>query len=76
MERYANRSGKSGVLAFEIAAEWIRVRFSDGSIYSYTNVSAGAANIEHMKQLAREGLGLNSFIVREVREKYAQKTRS
>ena len=75
MEHYANRNGNSGVAAYEAGADLIRVQFKDGAVYRYTYSSAGADNIEHMKQLARNGAGLNSFIMRNVRKAYAQKER-
>lgn len=75
MERYKNLSGDSGVVAYEIGPDFIRVRFSDGEIYLYNYASAGPHNIEHMKQLARSGQGLNSFINTTVRKAYARKER-
>ncbi len=71
MERYANRGGDSNIVAYEIEQSSIKVQFGDGSIYLYTSQSAGAANLEHMKQLAKAGQGLNSFINRVVRKRYA-----
>jgi hypothetical protein len=75
MERYKNLGGDSGVVGYEIGQDFIRVQFSDGSIYLYTYASAGSQNIEHMKQLARIGQGLNSFINKTVRKAYARKER-
>jgi hypothetical protein len=75
MERYRNLGGDSSVVAYEIGHDFIRVQFSDGAIYLYTYASAGSQNIEHMKQLARQGQGLNSFIIRNVRKAYARKER-
>jgi hypothetical protein len=75
VERYDNRSGNSGVAGYECGADFIRVQFSEGSIYRYTYGSAGAANIESMKRLARGGKGLSTFIATSVREKYASKER-
>lgn len=75
MERYANLGGDSGVVGYEIGNDFIRVQFSDGSVYLYTNASAGAENIEQMKRLARNGQGLNAFINRHVRKAYAQRER-
>ena len=60
---------------YEIGQDFIRVQFSDGSIYLYTYESAGPANIEEMKQLAELGHGLNSFINKNVRNLYAVKER-
>ena len=72
MQRYANLGGGSNVVGYEIGADWIKVQFGDGSIYPYTYQSAGASNIELMKQLAAAGQGLNSFIMRAVRYRYAR----
>ena len=75
MERYANRGGDSNVFAYEIEQSSMKVQFGDGSIYLYTSQSAGTVNLEHMKQLAKAGQGLNSFIGRVVRKGYASKLR-
>ena len=75
MERYRNRGGDSGIVAYEKGHSSITVKFSDGAVYLYTNQSAGSANIEYMKQLAIAGEGLNSFINRRVRKCYARKLR-
>ena len=75
MERYRNLGGDSGVAAYKIGPDLIRVRFSDRAIYLYTYASAGSRNIEHMKQLAQRGQGLNSFINTNVRNAYARKER-
>ena len=75
MERYANRSRNSGVVAYEIAADSITVKFRDGDKYLYTQQSAGADNVEHMKQLAIRGEGLSGFISATVRDQYARKFR-
>lgn len=75
MERYKNLGGDSGVVAYEIGPDFIRVQFSDGAIYLYTYASAGSHNIEQMKQLATRGQGLNTFINTTVRKAYARKER-
>lgn len=75
MERYRNLGGDSGVVAYELGNTSIKVQFRDGSVYLYTYESAGVSNIEHMKQLAVQGQGLNSFISRVVRKGYASKLR-
>lgn len=71
MERYKNLDGDSGVIAYETGPNYIRVQFSDRSIYLYTYESAGSQNIEYMKRLAENGEGLNAFINTTVRKKYA-----
>lgn len=65
MERYRNLNGDSGIAFYAIGDDHIWIEFASGSPYRkyrYTNASAGTGNIAHMKQLATEGRGLNSFI--------------
>lgn len=75
MEHYKNLGGNSGVTAYEIGEDSIKVQFRDGALYLYDYQSAGRSNIEHMKELAMAGRGLNSFISRVVRKGYASKLR-
>ena len=75
MEPYDDRGGDSGVVAYESGADFIRVQFQSGSIYLYTNESAGSATIAWMKMLATTGDGLSAFVSRHVRSKYASKER-
>jgi len=75
MERYRDIDGDSGVAEFENGPDFIRVKFKDGSVYLYTYASAGSNNIEQMKKLAVAGDGLNSFIIKNVRKRYAKKER-
>jgi len=75
MEHYKNLGGNSGVIAYEIGEDSIKVQFRDGALYLYDLQSAGRSNIEHMKELAMAGRGLNSFISRVVRKGYASKLR-
>lgn len=72
MERYKNLGGDSGVAEFEIGPDYIKVRFTSGSVYTYSNQSAGAAHIARMKQLAQSGHGLNSYIQTHVRNNYVR----
>jgi hypothetical protein len=75
MERYRNVDGDSGVAYYESGPEFIRVQFSDNSVYLYTYISAGSSNIEQMKRLAVAGEGLNAFINKNVKRRYAKKER-
>lgn len=75
MELYKNLGGNSGVSAYEIGDESITVQFNSGAVYLYTYKSAGSSNIETMKSLAMAGKGLNSFIMRNVKEGYESKLR-
>jgi len=62
-------------VAYEIGDNSIKVQFCDGSLYLYNNQSAGSHNIEQMKALAIAGRGLNSFISKVVKKRYASKLR-
>ena len=73
MQRYKNRSGESGVVAYDIAERSITVEFRDGDRYLYTDQSAGAENITEMQRLATLGSGLSTYISQVVRDRYARK---
>ncbi|WP_137174788.1 hypothetical protein [Massilia sp. HP4] len=73
MQRYANRSGHSGVLAYELGADSITVKFTGGDRYLYTQDSAGAVHIARMRELAESGRGLSTYISQHVRDRYARK---
>lgn len=64
MERYANHSRQSNVVAYENGPDYIKVQFATGywKLYTYTNLSAGQDAIQKMQRLAVEGKGLNSYI--------------
>lgn len=70
MKRYQNRSGNSGVVAYEAGASFIRVRFVEGALYTYSYQSAGKAKVERMKTLALEGKGLATYISQHVKDAY------
>ena len=75
MKRYKNLSGDSGVLAYEIGKDYIKVEFRDGDVYLYNYFRPGRDKVERMKELAEEGRDLSAFISRYVRERYAEKLR-
>lgn len=63
MEIYLDLDGDSGVVGYEIGNTFIRVKFSGtAKIYTYSYHSAGSEKVERMKQLAKAGDGLNSYI--------------
>lgn len=75
MEDYKNLSGKSGVARYEIGVDYIVVEFKEGreKFYKYTYQKTGVTNVEEMKQLARRGSGLNTFINLNVKDLYESK---
>jgi hypothetical protein len=63
MRSYQSRSGKaSGVVAYEIGMDFIKVKFANDDIYKYSYASAGKRAIEEMKRLALNSEGLSTFI--------------
>lgn len=71
MERYRNTGGDSGVMAYENGSDNIKVQFSDNSLYLYNYSKPGRHHVETMKRLALRGSGLNSYINKHVKFKYA-----
>lgn len=68
--RYGNRSGRSGVAGYALVGNGIAVRFIDGAIYLYDRDCPGPAHVQRMKQLARDGNGLSTYISRRVGHRY------
>ena len=64
MQTYSNLGGDSGVLAYQIGDDNIIVQFNKGqdTFYKYTYSSTGSPVVEVLKNLARHGRGLNSYI--------------
>jgi hypothetical protein len=74
MVRYKNLDGHSGVLAYEVGRDFIKVQFAGGVVYLYTNKITGRGDVEHMKVLAVRGRGLSTFISTTVKDRYAFKS--
>jgi hypothetical protein len=70
MQPYRNRNGHSGVTAYELGTDWIRVQFVNGEIYRYSAASAGAGHVRNMQILAEAGEGLASYISKFVHDDY------
>lgn len=71
MHRYANKSGNSGVYAFDIAPHHISIQFNENQkIYTYSYRKAGIYHVEQMKVLALKGLGLSTYIAKQVKDLY------
>lgn len=65
MPSYTSKSGKtSGVVAYKISPHSITVWFSNGPAYVYSEASVGAEQLATLKQLARDGFGLSTYISR------------
>jgi hypothetical protein len=73
MQRYANISGRSGVEYYETGKNYIIVQYNDGDRYLYNYEEPGRTDVEPMKKLAREGIGLATYISQHVGIRYAAK---
>lgn len=73
MQRYRNAQGDSGVAAYEIGPDYIRVQFRHGATYQYDYASTGQLPVERMKRLAASGQGLATFISRFVKGNYTRR---
>lgn len=73
--KYKNLGGNSNVARYALDYDNIIVEFKDGAKYLYTYTSTTTAGVEHMKRLALRGVGLNSYISRVVKKRFARKWR-
>jgi hypothetical protein len=71
MNRYGDRHGDSGVVAYLAGPGSITVRFRDGCVYLYDDSNPGARHVAEMQRLATRGQGLNTYINKFVRGRYA-----
>jgi len=71
MNRYLNLGGASGVASWKQTADGLEVGFRDGHVYLYTGAITGQMHVARMTDLAVQGRGLNSYINRYVRKRYA-----
>ena len=73
MTPYKNRSGHSGITAYETGPRYIKVQFNSGDTYLYDHRHPGAHHLAELKSLAKAGRGLATYISQHVRENYAKK---
>ena len=73
MEKYKNLSTNSSVTHYEIGDDFILVKFQDKMVYRYTHIMPGIMHVNKMKDCAKAGFGLNSYINKYVKKDYADK---
>ena len=73
MQIYKNVGGGSNIRAYSLGENYIDVQFNGGAVYRYSYASAGKEKVEKIKNLAIQGVGLNSFIMRYARKDYERK---
>lgn len=73
MEAYQNKSQTSGVTAYEIGNDFIKIQFKgQNGVYLYNYDVPGAKDVEEMKKRAINGKGLNTFINQHVGSYYTK----
>ncbi|MCK9618029.1 MAG: hypothetical protein M0R21_09375 [Lentimicrobiaceae bacterium] len=76
MEIYKNLSGNSGITHYEIGEDYIDVKFIDNpTIYFYCNKKISKAHINKMKDLAKKGKGLCTYIAQnpEIKDNFSKR---
>ena len=73
MKPYKNKSGNSGVVAYEAGDDFMIIQFATGAIYKYSDSITGKRNIRKMKTLAALGKGLSTFIATDIKDLFEQK---
>ena len=73
MQPYKDIGGDSGVAAYEIGPGSITIQFARGGTYLYNASAPGPAHVAEMQRLAQAGDGLNTYINKYVRKKFAAK---
>jgi hypothetical protein len=64
MHRYRNWSGTSGIRAYEVGLDFIRLWWDKGEPYEYSYATVGEVHVEEMKRRAKKGSHLNAYINR------------
>ena len=75
MNRYKDIDGDSGITAYEVGTDFLRVEFDNKAIYRWTYASAGPQHVEAMKILTAHNDELNAYINRFVKKLYARRER-
>ena len=74
MKTYKNLSGSSGVVAYEIGKNFIKIKFEgESGIYTYDYKRPGIKDVEIMKALALKGEGLSTYISQHVGNNFSAK---
>ena len=71
--KYQNLSNESGVTAYEIFDDGIRVQFLSKDVYYYSYAKPGKEHVEEMKKRAQEGRGLATYISQNIRKNFDHK---
>ena len=72
MTPYGNLSGDSGVAAYEIGDDLIKVQFRySPKYYIYDSAKPGSSHVQQMQRFAIAGRGLSTYISQHVKKNYS-----
>jgi hypothetical protein len=72
MTPYSNLSGDSGVAAYEIGSDFIKVQFRHSTkLYIYDSAKPGSSHVQQMQRLAVAGRGLSTYISQHIKKNYS-----
>lgn len=70
---YNNLSGDSGVLAYDIGDDFIKIQFRHyPKVYVYDSAKPGWSHVQQMQKLAAAGRGLSTYISQHVGKNYSK----
>ena len=72
-ENYLDLSGDGGIEGFIISRSKIFILFDNAYWYEYDNIKPGKEHLTHMKDFARKGKGLKTYVNQNVRDNYRSK---
>ncbi len=72
-QSYRKVRGASGVVAYAFVDDAMHIQFRNGDVYVYTPAATGRLHLKVMRQLARAGAGLSTYISRQVKNRYTLK---
>lgn len=67
MKNYGNTDKASNITAYEIGANYIKVKYNSNSVDTFSYDKAGRNHVELMKSLAESGSGLKRYISKYAR---------
>lgn len=74
-ENYLDLSGDGGVVGFIILKNKMFILFDNGYWYEYDNIRPGKEHLKQMKNFARKGKELKTYINQNVRSNYKNKSK-
>jgi hypothetical protein len=72
-EKYLDLSGDGGIEGFIILGTKIYILFDNDYWYEYDDIKPGKEHVDQMKDFARAGKGLKTYINQNVRGNYRNK---